>query len=93
MLVSLGPKRKTFSFGVLQYDPKGPYAPHLRTLVPNLIPGMAFGTRVLKQVEHGVFVGVSSLHLDRKTLRYSQVVIYNPVVIIDMALLMTPVFS
>ena len=28
--------------------PKGPHTPHLRTLVPNSEPGMAFGARVLK---------------------------------------------
>ena len=33
--------------------PKGPYTAHLRTLVPKTIPGMVFGTRVLKWAVHG----------------------------------------
>ena len=35
--------------------PKGPYTAHLKTLVPNTIPGIVFGTRVLKWAVYGVF--------------------------------------
>ena len=33
--------------------PKGPYTVHLRTLLSNAIPGIAFGTRVLKWAVYG----------------------------------------
>ena len=36
-----------------KYIPKDPYTPHLRTLVPKCIPGMCFGTRVLKRAVYG----------------------------------------
>ena len=32
----------------IAYSPEGPSTQYLRTLVPNAIQGMAFGTRVLK---------------------------------------------
>ena len=35
--------------------PKDPYTAHVRTLVPKTIPGMVFGTRVLKRAVYGPF--------------------------------------
>ena len=37
------------------YFPKGPYTAHLRTLVPKTIPGIVFGTSVLKWAVYGPF--------------------------------------
>ena len=35
--------------------PKDPFASHLRTVVPKTIPGIVFGTRVLKWAVYGPF--------------------------------------
>ena len=39
----------------IQPYPKGPYTAHLRTLVPNTIPGIVFGIRVRKCAVYGRF--------------------------------------
>ena len=36
-------------------NPKGLSTAHLRTLVPNTIPGIVFGTRILKWAIYGFF--------------------------------------
>ena len=46
-----GPKLG-FYYAIYHY-PKGPYTARLKTLVPKTVPGMVFGTRVLKWAVYG----------------------------------------
>ena len=46
-------KAYAWGWGIGTYSPKGPYTVHLRTLAPKAIPGMVFGTRVLKWTVYG----------------------------------------
>ena len=49
--------------------PKGPYTAHVRTLVPKTIPGMAFGTRLLKWAVYGPFGVLLILLKPREQIR------------------------
>ena len=58
----LGSAWKLYTYST---SPKGPYTAHSKTLVPNTIPAIGFGTRVFKWAVYGPF-GIKVLYSTAK---------------------------